>query len=449
MAAVMAAHLSAPPPRVSDHAAVPQAMDAVIAKAMAKEPDQRYQTAAELAGAAGAALQGEVVGQAGMTAPSARSPYRVPSPHPGAQPPAHDVMTYPSGYFSGPRPVPQLPPQAPVPKGPQSFGLPPQERGAVRPPRRRRWIAAAIAAVVFAGAATVAAVLWTGRESGFQPQSFSHAHGTTQVNAQPHAVAAIGPGDGDAVMSLGVQPIAMTAPGGHLASWEAQLATGNPKVLSTVDAAAIGAAKPDVVIATGDIDDATYKTLAGIAPTITRPANQTGPGWAWQDQLSWIARILGREDQGKQLVSAARDQQNALRDKHLAFNGKSVAVLNVSDSGVTGTLMPSNAGNYLEGLGFRYLDQLKRTGTDTGDVRPVTDADFTQIEQTEVLVVVRTDKAAGGGGYNGLPKPLTAYGGAMAIVDNADTTAALNTGGYAATDFLNKTFVDNLAQQVH
>jgi hypothetical protein len=35
------------------------------------------------------------------------------------------------------------------------------------------------------------------------------------------------------------------------------------------------------------------------------------------------------------------------------------------------------------------------------------------------------------------------------IVDNSDVIAALVTGGYAATSFLDHTFVDSIARQVH
>ena len=67
MAAVVAAHLQAPPPRVSDWAqGLSPRMDAVIATAMAKDPARRFSSSRELAAAATAAL-GDEAGSA--TAP--------------------------------------------------------------------------------------------------------------------------------------------------------------------------------------------------------------------------------------------------------------------------------------------------------------------------------------------------------------------------------------------
>jgi len=56
--AVLWAHVQQEPPRVSEHRPeLPQALDEVIAKALAKDPAKRYATAAELVGAASAVLR--------------------------------------------------------------------------------------------------------------------------------------------------------------------------------------------------------------------------------------------------------------------------------------------------------------------------------------------------------------------------------------------------------
>lgn len=65
----MMAHLTAPPPQPSQiNPGVPAGFDAVIAKGMAKNPDDRYQTVIELAEAAARALGGTAASTAGLSA---------------------------------------------------------------------------------------------------------------------------------------------------------------------------------------------------------------------------------------------------------------------------------------------------------------------------------------------------------------------------------------------
>ena len=53
------AHLTDPPPSVAEHAPLaPPAVDAVVSRALAKAPDDRYPSAGDLARAARAALTG-------------------------------------------------------------------------------------------------------------------------------------------------------------------------------------------------------------------------------------------------------------------------------------------------------------------------------------------------------------------------------------------------------
>ena len=100
MAAMMAAHLNEPPPRATDLVpALPAAIDQVIARAMAKNPADRYQSARELAADAAQALNETTV--AVRVAPTMPAPQWPDPPRPGA-PTGPGAYTYPSAPPSGP-----------------------------------------------------------------------------------------------------------------------------------------------------------------------------------------------------------------------------------------------------------------------------------------------------------------------------------------------------------
>jgi eukaryotic-like serine/threonine-protein kinase len=457
LAAMAAAHMTAPPPRVTDLVpGLPRALDDVIARAMAKDPEQRYQTARELADAASAAIADSTTAiprsaltQEWSTPPQSGAPQRPPAYNtlPGGG--THSgpaAITYPTGHFSGPhgQTMPRQFAQGPSERPPA--GLPPLPKKSLK----SRLVIAGTLLVVIAVVAVGAVLLFNGssRKTAYKAQTFTHVHGTTQVSEAPTAVAAVGPGDADAVLALGVQPVAIDSGNGPLPSWLHDKITGSPATMTFVDTNAIQAAKPDLIIATGDLDDATYQKLQAIAPTITRPSD-TSQAWNWQAQLRWIARILGRDSDATQLISTLVAQQNDLKNQNGKAVGKTVSVLNVSDSGVTQTLTPSNAADYLTSLGLSYSDKLQRESGDQGVTRPVTDLNKLYLVDTDVLVVVRTDKVAGGGGASGLPSQLASYRGVMVIVDDPDTVAAFaEPGGVLAYQFLDSNFVPALASEM-
>ncbi|XTP38377.1 serine/threonine-protein kinase (plasmid) [Mycobacterium sp. TJFP1] len=473
MAAVVSAHLFESPPRVTDLApALPATLDAVIAKAMAKDPHDRYQSARALAADAAAALTATTAApshtqpwrtagtppaaaapsqgtNSGPVAPAAPTPRPSGAPEPEPAPPSPFEASYPSpqrpGHAVGqPTPAPPSPYESvPPPRPPAGGPMTPLRR-----PRRRRTVIASAAALVVVLVVALGSyfALSDPAQNPYSPQTFLHKHGQTEVTAAPTAVAALGPGDADAVLSLGVQPVAMTAPAATLPAFEQAAVTGSPAVLGSIDTAAIAQTNPDLIIATGDIDDATFRRLTEIAPTITRPEN-TSADWNWQSQLNWIGRILGQADKARQLIDATLSRQNDLANQNPAFKGKSIEVLAATDAGIARVLAPSFASDYLQSLGFRYSEDADRNPIDVGATRPIQDPNEIYRIEPDYLVVIRTDAGAGKGSLSGLPRQLSVYSGRIMAVDDPDTVAALaDPGGYLAVKHLDDHFVAALAQ---
>lgn len=102
--ATMLAHMTEPPPRPSEHAGVEPALDAVVARAMAKDPAARFPSAGDMARAALAAAGGDAATAAGerSVARGAAAPGE-PAGDPALAPTAHaDRSRAPTAVVSPP-----------------------------------------------------------------------------------------------------------------------------------------------------------------------------------------------------------------------------------------------------------------------------------------------------------------------------------------------------------
>src|SRR6478735_4275872 len=143
------------------------------------------------------------------------------------------------------------------------------------------------------------------------PVTVTHTYGETVVPAEPKRVVSVGVTEQDVLLQLGVVPVGVTEWYGEQPDatwpWAHDLLDGaHPEVLHTTNGLEfekIAALKPDLIVGTNaGMTKKDYELLSAIAPTVTSSKDATDFFSPWQDQVLQIARGLGREDDGQQVV---------------------------------------------------------------------------------------------------------------------------------------------------
>lgn len=168
------------------------------------------------------------------------------------------------------------------------------------------------------------------------PVTIEHKYGSTEIPAAPERVISLGYTDQDAILALGVQPLAVRYFFGdetqQVWPWaEASLNGAAPAVLNMpfgeLNIEAIAALNPDLIIAvSAGISDAEYATLTQIAPTVAQSADYVDFGVPWQEQTRVIGQALGAAAQADELVAATEARFAELQAEHPEFAGASVAI---------------------------------------------------------------------------------------------------------------------------
>ena len=210
--AKMYAQLHDPPPSATGSVpGIPADLDAVVARALAKDPGGRYPSAGDLGRAARAALTGTVAAQperslaTGLAAPGAVTPPPTPAPAPAPVTPpptaaaAPPPVTPPPTAAAAPPAVTPPPTAAAAPAAPAA-GPPPPPTGA---PRRSALpiVLGGVVALAAIGGILAATGVFSGDSGGGGSSSFHDTAGTQPSGKEPAGVppskvATIPAGDG-------------------------------------------------------------------------------------------------------------------------------------------------------------------------------------------------------------------------------------------------------------
>lgn len=218
---------------------------------------------------------------------------------------------------------------------------------------------------------SAAATTTTGAEPGAFPVTIPHRYGETTIESEPKRIVVAGLREQDALLALGVVPVATTEwygkHPGAIFPW-AKEALGDaalPEVLDYTDGLQfekIAALRPDLILAVySGLTRDDYDKLAQIAPTVAQPKGEVDWGSSWQEEIATVGKAVGRPKEAAALQAKAERELAAAAQAHPEFAGRTGVVASTYN-GIY-VYGPQDARSRLLGdLGFVFPDALRDVG---------------------------------------------------------------------------------------
>ena len=169
--------------------------------------------------------------------------------------------------------------------------------------------------------------------SGTFPVTVQHKYGSTQVPAAPQRVVSLGYTDQDALLALGVVPVAIREFTGEQPSatwpWARDKLNGaQPQVipLAGPTTESLAALQPDLIVGiSAGLTRAQYDEYSRIAPVIASPAGFADFGVPWQDATKLTGQAVGRTAEADELVTDLEARITQTRQQNPQLEGRTIA----------------------------------------------------------------------------------------------------------------------------
>jgi iron complex transport system substrate-binding protein len=212
----------------------------------------------------------------------------------------------------------------------------------------------------------------TGSSSGAFPVTVSTGFGDVTVPEEPTRVVALGWGDAETALALGVQPVGASDwlgfGGEGVGPWAEGRYDEAPEIIETLEPSyeAIAALRPDVILDTkSPATQERFDKLGAIAPTISQPAGVGPYLTSWQDQLALVGQALGRSEEAAAVQDDVDQQFTAAGEANPAFAGTEVAVAAYTSEGFGAYVRGDARVDFMEQLGFTNKPAIQDLATES------------------------------------------------------------------------------------
>ncbi|BAQ08914.1 ABC-type Fe3+-hydroxamate transport system, periplasmic component [Bacillus sp. OxB-1] len=191
--------------------------------------------------------------------------------------------------------------------------------------------------------------------------------GNIEITDKPKRIVALGWGDAETALALGVEPVGASdwlAYGGEgVGPWLEGAYQTAPTILGTMelDYEQIAALEPDLILdVRSSGDQERYNRLAEIAPTIGVPEGGDSYLTSYQQQVQMIAKALGKEAEGEQLLQDIDAAFEKARADYPQFAGKTVAVGAYTSEGWGAYVNGDARVDFMTELGFTNKEEIEK-----------------------------------------------------------------------------------------
>ncbi|WP_418516519.1 iron-siderophore ABC transporter substrate-binding protein [Curtobacterium flaccumfaciens pv. flaccumfaciens] len=317
------------------------------------------------------------------------------------------------------------------------------------PLRLRRVLAAAgavvAASLVLAGCASGSGSSTDSASSGSSdaafPVSITTGLGTTTIESAPKRVVALGWGDAETALELGVQPVGasdwLAFGGDGVGPWLKGAYDKSPKIIQTLEPNYEDILKlnPDVILdvkSSGDKER--YDKLSAIAPTVAIPKGGENYLASTEQQTTMIAKALGKESEGKKLLSGLDDAYAAARKAHPDFEGKTAVVGAYSSEGFGAYASTDSRSTFMRNLGFEIPKAIdEQAGKEFSVHLSDENLDLLDADLTLILpIYVDASEASSNKLFQKVP---SVEAGHAIVFDDKDVSSAFSMGTTAAIEW--------------
>ncbi|RLP70635.1 iron-siderophore ABC transporter substrate-binding protein [Mycetocola reblochoni] len=293
----------------------------------------------------------------------------------------------------------------------------------------------------------------TGTSAEGFPVTVDSAFGEVTIPDRPERVVALGWGDAEAALALGVQPVGASdwlAFGGEgVGPWAEDLYDTAPEIIGTLEPSyeEILALDPDVILdVKSSGDEQRYERLSEIAPTVGILEGGQNYLTSTEDQLTVIAEALGAAPAGEELLAQLDASFEAQRAAHPEFDGATATAAVYTSEGWSAYVEGDARVEFLERLGFEQNPEIAGMDADGGFFVPISSEDLSALDADLIvtfLIGTDEDEVTSQKLYTDLP---AVKDGRALIMSDQTQANAFSTGSVLSTEYAIETVVPQLSE---